>query len=223
MATVDPASRSTPDPGADPGLPSRKLRVVGVVAVVLVVVDQLTKTAAQRYLANGPRELVGSLQLNLLYNTGVAFSQGSGKGVGPWVTVLALVVVVVVSLGATSRTRLGATASGLIAGGALGNLGDRAFRGDDGFLHGAVVDFIDLHWWPVFNVADAAIVIGAGLLVLASLRLPEDDGGRGDAAGAGRSRRRRATSATTGAATDDTAATVTPEPSVGEPGTAGPS
>ena len=46
----------------------------------------------------------------------------------------------------------------------MGNLIDRAFRAGDGFLGGAVVDFIDLQWWPVFNVADAAIVVGALLL-----------------------------------------------------------
>ncbi len=79
---------------------------------------------------------------------------------------------VALSLGATSRTTLGAVAAGLIAGGAVGNLLDRAFRGDQGFLHGGVVDFIDLQWWPVFNVADACVVVGALLLVVASFRAP---------------------------------------------------
>ena len=54
------------------------------------------------------------------------------------------------------RSRLGTVAVGLVLGGALGNLADRAFRGDGGFLQGGVVDFIDLQWWPVFNVADSA-------------------------------------------------------------------
>ena len=71
-----------------------------------------------------------------------------------------------------SRFTLGAVSAGLIAGGAIGNLADRAFRGDDGFLHGAVVDFIDVQWWPVFNIADACIVVGAVLLVLSSFRNP---------------------------------------------------
>ena len=69
----------------------------------------------------------------------------------------------------------GAVAAGLVAGGALGNLGDRAFRGDDGFLHGAVVDFIDLQWWPIFNVADSAIVVGGILLVVVSMLTPVDE------------------------------------------------
>ena len=56
-----------------------------------------------------------------------------------------------------------------------GNLGDRAFRGDAGFLHGAVVDFIDLQWWPIFNVADSAIVVGGILLVIVSMLTPVDE------------------------------------------------
>lgn len=150
----------------------RKLVVIAAVGALLVALDQLTKWLAQSKLHEGvPTQVVLGVRFNLLHNTGVAFSQGSGKGLGPWISVLALVVVVGVSLGATSRTALGAVASGMIAGGAIGNLLDRAFRGDGGFLHGAVVDFIDLQWWPVFNVADASIVVGAGLLVLASFRM----------------------------------------------------
>ncbi len=59
-------------------------------------------------------------------------------------------------------------ALGLILGGALGNLADRAFRGS-GFFGGGVVDFIDLQWWPVFNVADSCVVIGGILLVIVTL------------------------------------------------------
>jgi signal peptidase II len=157
---------TAPEPAAAP----RRLRLIAVVGVTVLALDQLTKAWALRALDDGPIDVVWTLRFNLLYNTGVAFSQGSGKGLGPWITVLALAVVVFVSMGATSRRTLGAVAAGLVAGGALGNLADRAFRGDAGFLHGAVVDFIDLQWWPVFNVADAAVVVGAALLVVASLR-----------------------------------------------------
>lgn len=152
----------------------RQLGIVALVAVVALVVDQASKAWAVATLDDGHViDLVGSLRFNLAYNTGVAFSTGSGKGLGPWISVLALGVVVAVSLGATSRTKLGALASGLISGGAIGNLADRAFRGDDGFLHGAVIDFIDLQWWPIWNVADACVVVGACLLVLVSLRMPK--------------------------------------------------
>ena len=150
--------------------PPRRLVIVAAVGVAVLVLDQVTKTWAEHALRSHPIHVIGSLRFYLLHNTGVAFSQGSGKGLGPWITLLALVVVVAVSMGGTSRHPLGATASGLIAGGAVGNLVDRAFRGDAGFLHGAVVDFIDLQWWPVFNVADAAICVGAVLLVITSLR-----------------------------------------------------
>ncbi|HTG46531.1 MAG TPA: signal peptidase II, partial [Actinomycetota bacterium] len=78
------------------------------------------------------------------------------------------------------RSVLTSVALGLILGGALGNLTDRAVRGPG--LSGHVVDFIDVHIWPVFNLADSAIVIGAVLLALASLldgrgsRAVPDDG-----------------------------------------------
>ena len=55
----------------------------------------------------------------------------------------------------------------MIVGGALGNVLDRLFRGD-GWMHGAVVDFIDFQWFPIFNVADMGVTIGAALLVLHS-------------------------------------------------------
>ena len=60
---------------------------------------------------------------------------------------------------------------GLLLGGATGNVVDRVFRGHGG----AVVDFIDLQWWPVFNVADTCVVTGALLFVLVSSRKPEQE------------------------------------------------
>jgi signal peptidase II len=61
---------------------------------------------------------------------------------------------------------------GAIAGGAIGNLLDRLLRADDGFMSGGVVDFIDFQWWPIFNVADMAVVCGAIGLMLLSLTEP---------------------------------------------------
>lgn len=155
------------------GAPPRRLGTFTVVAVVLLVADQITKHWAVSRLSDGSTiDLIGSLRFNLLKNTGAAFSLGSGSGMGPWISVIAIAVVVILALGHTSRFPLGAAAAGMIAGGAIGNLFDRALRGDDGFLHGAVIDFIDLQWWPVFNIADAGVVVGAALLVLASFRNP---------------------------------------------------
>lgn len=118
--------------------------------------------------------MVWTLRLRLVHNTGIAFS--AGRGLGP---VLALAAIVIVGLLWSWRQRLGsrwgALGLGGIIGGALGNLMDRIFRGP-GWGRGAVVDFIDLQWWPIFNVADAAITVGL-ITVLANLFMSEQRGG----------------------------------------------
>jgi signal peptidase II len=80
-----------------------------------------------------------------------------------------MIVVVFLLAGMRRSSVSGAVFVGSVAGGAAGNIVDRLFRGD-AWLHGAVVDFIDLQWWPVFNIADAAIFIGGALLVFTSFR-----------------------------------------------------
>ncbi len=139
--------------------------VVGAVAVGVLAADQLSKWWALEQLPGNPIEVIGSAGFRLTFNTGTAF--GLGGGYGALVAAGALVVVagVLVWQGVRPMSRLGSVAVGLILGGAVGNLADRAFRGDGGFFSGAVVDFVDLRWWPVFNIADSAIVIGAILLV----------------------------------------------------------
>jgi signal peptidase II len=153
--------------------------LIGAVAAVVLALDQLTKWWAVEELANGRVvDVVWTLRFKLAYNTGSAFSLAQGRGA--LISVLALVVVAVLLRTGRHATRpLTALALGLVVGGALGNLADRAFRdgpGDQGFLGGAVVDFVDLQWWPVFNLADSAIVVGAVLLVMGSWR-EERDGG----------------------------------------------
>ena len=61
----------------------------------------------------------------------------------------------------------------MVMGGAAGNVCDRLFRGS-GWLRGSVVDFIDLRWWPVFNVADIGVTVGGLLLVVGSLFVRSD-------------------------------------------------
>jgi signal peptidase II len=101
------------------------------------------------------------------------------RGRGAVISLLALAVVAVLLRSGRYATRPGtAVAIGLVAGGALGNLIDRAFRAGDGFLGGGVVDFIDLQWWPVFNLADAAIVVGALLLFGTQWRQVDEEPGK---------------------------------------------
>lgn len=137
------------------------------IAAVVVGVDQLTKQWALWALADGPIDLVWTLRLRLLFNSGMAF--GQGQGLGPVIGVLALVVVValLVSL-RRGAGRIGTAGVGLVIGGALGNVLDRLFRAP-GWFRGSVVDFVDLQWFPVFNVADTAINVGAGLLILGAV------------------------------------------------------
>ncbi|HEX7277597.1 MAG TPA: signal peptidase II [Acidimicrobiales bacterium] len=133
-------------------------------AAGVVVLDQLTKTWALSALADGPIDLVGTLRLALTHNTAGAF--GLGGSLVPLLALAALgVVVYLIASGAAASRLPVAVAMGLLLGGAVGNLADRIFRAP-GLLRGAVVDFIDLQWWPVFNVADMGITCGCVMLLL---------------------------------------------------------
>lgn len=158
---------------------ARHPALVGGVALTVLTVDQLTKSWAVDRLSDGSTiDVIGSLRFNLAFNSGAAFSQGTG--LGPWIALVAIgVVVALVWTSRSATSRLGAVAIGLVVGGALGNVGDRLLRdGPGGFLGGAVVDFIDLQWWPIFNIADSAVVVG-GLLLLLSTALAGDDTSEG--------------------------------------------
>ena len=148
----------------------RRLRGALLIAAGVVLLDQLTKHWAINALADGDIHVLGSLRFNLAFNTGMAFSQGTG--VGPVIGIVALLVVVglLISIGRASSP-LYTPAVGLIIGGAVGNVADRVFRAP-GWFRGGVVDFIDVQWWPIFNVADIAIVVGGGILLLLTLRSP---------------------------------------------------
>ena len=147
-------------------------------AVAVYVADQLAKAwAVASLLPEQPRHLIGSvLQLNLIRNPGAAFSIGTGY---TWILTLVACSVVAVIL-ATSR-RLGslgwAWALGLLLGGSLGNLTDRMVR-PPGPGRGHVVDFLQLPHWPIFNIADSAVVSAAVLIALLALRGIGVDGAR---------------------------------------------
>ena len=166
----------------------RWLTVGGAVAAVLVV-DQLSKWWAVERLCDAPFcsqyadrsiDLIWTLRLNYAENTGMAFSKGSGGGRLIALVVIAIVVVMIaVARRMTSRLQL--VLVGVVIGGALGNLMDRIFRAETGFLTGGVVDFIDVQWWPIFNVADACVVVGGIALALTGLREPAGDDTAGEA------------------------------------------
>lgn len=145
------------------------------IAAIAYLIDRLTKIWAERVLATRPpvQILSGVLQLNYTTNSGGAFSIG---GSAPWVFAGASVVVIgfIVVVSFRIARPAFAVALGLVLGGALGNLTDRVVRGPG--LSGRVIDFIDLHVWPVFNVADSAIVLGAAILLVSSLGAREGGG-----------------------------------------------
>ncbi len=143
----------------------RRWKAPVIIAVVIVVVDQLTKHWAVNELADRePIHVIWTLQFNLAFNTGMAFSRASG--LGPLIAVVAtLVIVWLLASLRGGNTALGAFGMGCVIGGAAGNLVDRLFR-DEGWMRGSVVDFIDFQWFPIFNIADIAVNVGAAALIL---------------------------------------------------------
>jgi signal peptidase II len=149
--------------------------VGGVVALAVVLVDQIVKAGVLAYFAGSdvePTPLTPFLDLALRWNRGVSFSlfaRDSAAGQIALVVLTLAVTGVLILWLFRSRSALPAVGLGLIIGGALGNAIDRV-------AHGAVVDYLDLHAFGrhffVFNAADAAINIGVALLILDLLLAP---------------------------------------------------
>jgi signal peptidase II len=135
-------------------------------AAAVIVVDQISKQIALAGLDDGPVDVIeGVLSLRLTYNSGGAF--GIAQGLPALFLIATAVVVAVILLWAKRLDEPSLEVPlGLILGGGLGNVADRLFRGNDG----RVVDFIDLHVWPVFNLADSSIFIGVVLILVLSAR-----------------------------------------------------
>ncbi len=146
-------------------------------ALVVLVLDQLTKLLALRRLLPGvPVSVVdGLLSLTLVMNPGLAFGMlGATPAAWRWLVALLSIAALAVLAVVGARLlpaggRLTPLALGLIFGGAVGNLIDRG-------RFGAVVDFLDFYWrdyhWPAFNVADSAITVGVAILALRMLAAP---------------------------------------------------
>jgi signal peptidase II len=138
--------------------------LAGALCAFVVGADQAAKAAIEAHLVPGEKvDVLGPLGLTLAHNRGVAFGLAGGAG-APLVLTTLLALAVVVYLFARNPARPGMwVATGLLAGGALGNLTDRVRAG-------VVTDFVDLPPWPPFNLADMAITAGVLLLVFLYLR-----------------------------------------------------
>lgn len=162
----------------------RRIGLVVTLAVVIIVLDQITKLLIVAHLdpEDPPKRILGGLvYLSLFRNGGAAFSTASGV---TWILALVAigVVVVIIRMASKLRSTAWAIALGLVLGGAIGNLIDRIFR-SPGFLRGHVVDFISLfepdgQHFAVFNVADSGITLGAVALVLTAIFGIDMDGYR---------------------------------------------
>ncbi|MFE1169023.1 signal peptidase II [Nocardiopsis sp. NPDC058789] len=163
----------------------RRYVLLLVVALTAIVVDFLTKEWVLAAFSPGERlDVVGEfVQFTLVYNTGAAFSLGTGY---TWVfTAIATVVVLAIAwIGWRVRSLWWGATLGLMMGGAAGNLVDRYFRGETPGT-GAVVDFISVGTFPVFNVADSCVVVGACLVVALTFKGLNLDGTRAEDEGAG--------------------------------------
>ena len=146
------------------------MRRLYLVAALIWGLDLSTKIWAVNNLsARNPVEIFGSFfQLTLVRNPGAAFSFASGATVV--FTAIAVAAVVAIVYYSSKITSLGwATTLGLLLGGVLGNLTDRLFR-SPGFFKGEVIDWLEITNWPVFNLADSAIVVAAFLAILLTIR-----------------------------------------------------
>ena len=170
---TEPPNQETgtaPSQDSDPTRSARRrLLLLYATAALAYGLDRVTKVLAERHLYGRPpiRLIDGAVQLKYATNAGGAFGLFGGR---PWLffgaTLVICVVIVVTSPKVVSNPS--ALGLGLILGGAIGNLTDRIVRGPA--LSGRVVDFIDFRVWPIFNLADSAIVIGAFLVAVAALR-----------------------------------------------------
>ncbi|MFI6812790.1 signal peptidase II [Nonomuraea sp. NPDC050328] len=184
-----PVTPVKPDASA-PQAPARDRRklliLLSSLAFVLYAADLITKTIVLRTLEGEPPYVVipGVLQFRVIFNSGAAFSIGTGMTF-VFTIIAACVVFAIIRTARKLRSLPWAICLGMLLGGALGNLTDRLFRAPGG-LQGHVVDFIEvlpdnfpiIGNFPIWNIADASIVCGGILAVVLAWRGYQIDGGR---------------------------------------------
>jgi signal peptidase II len=158
--------------------PKRRVGVLLGVALFVLTLDIVTKIIVVKELTNrAPIRLLGGfLKLTESRNPGAAFSLGTSLTL-LYSAIAVTVIIVILRTSRRIRSLPWAVTLGLLLGGATGNLTDRIFR-SPGLFRGWVVDWIQLPHWPVFNLADSAIVCGGILAVLLSARGLRLDGTR---------------------------------------------
>ena len=152
-----------------PQFKSGKTRTIWLIAFTIWLFDFATKTWALSNFSSDPQPVIGTLlQFTLLKNSGAAFSFASGF---TFIFSLLAVAVVATIIRFAGRITSGGwlTCAGLLLGGVLGNLTDRAFR-EPGFFLGHVIDWIQIPNWPIFNIADIAISTAALLAFIQTMR-----------------------------------------------------
>lgn len=158
-------------PDGDGSVRSRSpYALLAAVAACVLAVDQISKQLALDNLGDSPIEVIeGVFRLRLAFNSGGAF--GLLQGLPGFFLIATTVVVALIVLWVRNLDDPRWVAPlGLILGGGLGNLADRVLRD----LDGSVVDFLDFHVWPVFNLADSAIVVGVLTIFWFSFRSERD-------------------------------------------------
>ncbi len=156
---------------------SRQATLIAI-ALTVFAADLATKLWVVRHFADGHTTALisGVLEIELTRNAGAAFGVATGATI-VFTAVAAAVIAVIARALPRLRSFGWAVTLGLVLGGAIGNLGDRLFR-SPGKFRGRVIDWIYLHHWPVFNLADSAIVVGGVLAVLIASRGTRPDGTR---------------------------------------------
>jgi signal peptidase II len=149
------------------GRVGRAWGLAAALAVVVVILDQIAKNIVEHHIVLGEQvDVLGPLKLTLSHNEGVAFGLADGGGV-LLVAITLIALGVVLWLFSRDPVRPGMwVATGLLAGGAFGNLIDR-------IRHGHVTDFIELPHWPPFNLADCGITCGVIILLVVYVREAE--------------------------------------------------
>lgn len=133
--------------------------LIPLIAISVFIIDQIAKLLIRINVPVGTNIFSGMISITHTENSGVAFSLLQGQ---QWLSIVFsfVAIIVIIFFWRHFESVLKKIGVGLLLGGILGNLVDRVFIG-------TVTDFIDFHFWPVFNIADSCIVIGVIILVYA--------------------------------------------------------